>query len=109
MGYKACTSLLDNLYKDYSNNKGVNYRSLSNILTVNRKLFDSPVLNVFADIHDCCCIANQSNHDITKVRQYHGGEGYDPHTDKMFSVFAFSYFYKEPKKFEGGQLYFLQI
>jgi Rps23 Pro-64 3,4-dihydroxylase Tpa1-like proline 4-hydroxylase len=107
VGYTSAKALLlDNVYKDYSNNKGVNYRSLSNILTVNRKLFDSPVLNIFADVHDCCCIANQSNHDITKVRYYHDGEGYDPHTDKCFQFLAFSYFYKEPKKFEGGQLYF---
>ena len=31
---------------------------------------------------------------------------YNPHTDKGFQFLAFSYFYKEPKKFEGGQLYF---
>ena len=34
------------------------------------------------------------------------GEGYKPHTDKGFQFLAFSYFYKEPKKFSGGELYF---
>ena len=96
--------LLDGIYKNHE--EGRNYRNISNILTVNRKLFTSGVLDVFSEIHDCCCIANKSNHDITKVRYYHDGEGYKPHTDKGFQFLAFSYFYKEPKKFKGGQLYF---
>ena len=107
VGYTNAKALmLDSVYKDYSNNDGNNYRNLSNILTVNRKLFTSGVLNAFANIHDCCSIANQSNSDTTKIRYYHDGEGYDPHTDKGFQFLAFSYYYKEPKKFTGGQLYF---
>ena len=107
VGYTNAKALmLDSVYKDYSNNDGNNYRNLSNILTVNKKLFTSGVLDTFAGIHDCCCIANQSNSDTTKVRYYHNGEGYDPHTDKGFQFLAFSYYYKEPKKFTGGQLYF---
>ena len=91
---------LDDLYMKES------YRSLSNILTVNRKLFASNALDVFAKIHDCCGIAPLCNHDITKVRYYHNDEYYEPHTDKSFQFLAFSYFYKEPKKFEGGEIYF---
>jgi len=98
--------LLDSLYKDYSKSDGINWRKLSNILTVNRKLFDSGVLDTFADIHDCCGLANKSNSDTTKIRYYHNGDKYDPHTDKGFQFLGFSYFYKEPKKFEGGELYF---
>jgi len=82
------------------------YRSLSNILNVNRKLFTSDALDIFAKIHDCCAIAPFSNHDITKLRYYHNGELYKPHTDKGFQFLAFSYFHKEPKKFEGGEIYF---
>ena len=107
VGYTNAKALmLDSVYRNYSDNDGVNYRILSNILTVNRKLFTSGVLDTFATIHDCCSIANQSNSDTTKIRYYHNGEGYDPHTDKGFQFLAFSYFYKEPKKFTGGQLYF---
>ena len=107
VGYTNAKALmLDSVYRNYSDNDGVNYRILSNILTVNRKLFTSGVLDTFATIHDCCSIANQSNSDTTKIRYYHDGEGYDPHTDKGFQFLAFSYFYKEPKKFTGGQLYF---
>ena len=97
--------ILDSLYKNYSE-KNINYRNISNILTVNRKLFTSGVLDVFADIHDCCRTANMSNNDTTKVRYYHDGEGYEPHTDKGYQFLAFSYFYREPKKFTGGELFF---
>ena len=82
------------------------YRNVSNILTINRKLFQCGVLDKFSEIHGCCSIANQSNHDITKIRYYHDKEYYDPHTDKGFQFLAFSYFYKEPKKFTGGDLIF---
>ena len=82
------------------------YRSLSNILTVNRKLFDSAVLDAFSSVHDCCSIAKFCNHDTTKVRYYHDGNYYEPHTDKTVQFLGFSYFYREPKRFEGGELIF---
>ena len=90
---------LDQVYSD-------KYRSLSNILTVNRKMFDKVVLNLFSDIHDCCSIAKDCNFDVTKVRYYHNGDVYEPHTDRMIQFLGFSYFYGEPKKFEGGELIF---
>jgi len=90
---------LDGVYRE-------EYRNLSNILTVNRKLFDTELLKTFSDIDDCCSIALTSNWDITKVRYYHHDEYYEPHTDRDFQFLAFSYFYKEPKKFRGGEVYF---
>ena len=48
------------------------------------------------------------NDDITKVRYYHDGEYYEPHTDLAFQFLSFSYFYREPKKFIGGEVYFPQ-
>ncbi len=82
------------------------YRNLSNILKVNRKLFDSAVLEAFSSIHDCCSIAKFCNYDVTKVRYYHDGDYYEPHTDKTVQFLGFSYFFREPKKFEGGELIF---
>ena len=96
--------LLDELYKGSKNKK--NFRNISNILTVNRKLFNCGVLDKFSQIHECCTLATQSNHDVTKVRYYHNNEYYDPHTDSSVHFLAFSYFYKEPKKFIGGDLIF---
>ena len=82
------------------------FRSISNILTVNRKLFDDDIIESFASIHDCCAIARKCNTDMTKVRYYHNGEYYKPHIDMAYQFLSFSYFYKEPKKFTGGELFF---
>ena len=83
-------------------------RKISNILQVNRKLFNQDVLSGFAKVDDCCSIATMCNDDITKVRYYHDGEYYEPHTDLAFQFLSFSYFYREPKKFIGGEVYFPQ-
>ena len=83
-------------------------RKISNILQVNRKLFDQDLLSGFAKVDDCCGIATMCNDDITKVRYYHDGEYYEPHTDLAFQFLSFSYFYREPKKFIGGEVYFPQ-
>ena len=37
---------------------------------------------------------------------YKRQEYYEPHIDKTIQFLAFSYFYREPKKFEGGELIF---
>ena len=97
---------LDGVYQNYTTNNGPNYRSISNILTVNRKLFTSGVLKTYSTIHDCCSLATEVFSDATKVRYYHDGEFYKPHVDKTMTTLAFSYFYKEPKLFSGGELYF---
>ena len=103
--------ILDQVYRNYS--KGTNevqgkpnFRPLSNILTLNRKLFDSGVLDAFADVHDSVSLVNQSNWDSVKVRYYHNGEYYDAHTDKSMQFLAFYYINKEPKKYTGGEVYF---
>ena len=97
---------LDRIYKDYSDDDEPNYRKLSNILTVNRKLFNSNILKQFSQIHDSCIIVMECDLDTTKVRYYHDGEYYEPHTDYTMNSLAFSYFYREPKKFTGGNLIF---
>ena len=82
------------------------YRSLSNILRVNRKIFNEDLLLAFSNLHDSCSIVKKVNTDCTKVRYYHNGEYYEPHTDVAIQFLGFTYFYKEPKKFTGGELYF---
>jgi len=96
---KAKAIALDNVFTGKT-------RVLSNILTVSRKVFDNQILQPFSEIHDCCSLAKLANYDITKVRYYHNGDYYKPHTDTFFEFLAFSYFYKEPKKFLGGDLIF---
>ena len=81
-------------------------RSISNILTVNRKIFNEETLEIFSNISDCCSLARDCNWDVTKVRYYHHGEYYKPHIDKAMPFLAFSYFHKQPKRFTGGELVF---
>ena len=106
--------ILDQLYRNYSHkqsenvNGNPNYRLMSNILTVSRKIFESGILDVFSNIHGCCSIAKFANWDATKVRYYHNGEYYEPHTDKSMQFLAFYYIHKEPKKFSGGEVSFPQ-
>ena len=90
--------ILDDVYE--------NHRSISNILTVNRKIFNEETLEIFSNISDCCSLARDCNWDVTKVRYYHNGEYYKPHIDKAMPFLAFSYFHKQPKKFTGGELIF---
>ena len=75
-------------------------------MTVNRKVLSKEVLNAFSKLEPCCKIITKTNWDITKVRYYHDGDYYKPHTDASMQFLAFSYFYKEPKKFTGGELFF---
>ena len=95
---------LDTLYLNYESKGGPNYRNISNILNVNRKLFDSGVLDTYSQIHECCNL--KYNADTTKIRYYHDNEYYEPHRDSAFQTLSFSYFYKEPKSFSRGELYF---
>ena len=90
---------LDRIYKG-------KYRNVSNILTTTRKVFDPAVLEAFSKVHDCCGLAPIANYDCTKVRYYHDGEYYEPHTDAQMLYLIFSYFNREPKKFSGGELFF---
>ena len=54
-GYTSAKAImLDSLYQDKTESGGLNWRIMSNILTVNRKLFTSGVLDAFAEIDDCC-------------------------------------------------------
>ena len=74
------------------------HRNISNILTVNRKIFDNQILEPFIKIHDCCGEAGSSNYDITKVRYYHNGEYYEPHVDASMRFLIFTYFNIQPNK-----------
>ena len=66
-GYTEAKAIsLDALYIDRSPNGGANFRNISDILTVSRKLFTSGILDEFSKIHDCCSLASKTNNDFTK-------------------------------------------
>ena len=85
---------LDGIYTD---------RSLSNILTVNRKLFD-----------DDCKILRQHPHwffqnvtfnkDFTQVAYYENNDHYEEHHDSA-TLTALTWLHKEPKRYTGGNLF----
>jgi hypothetical protein len=80
-------------------------RSASNILTVNRKLFNMGHLELFSEITPMCKSILYQNYDLTKIRYYENDDEYLSHVD-IYNYTAITFFYKEPKSFEGGELYF---
>jgi Rps23 Pro-64 3,4-dihydroxylase Tpa1-like proline 4-hydroxylase len=81
-------------------------REYSNLLTINRKLFAEGYTQIFSELSPDLKFIPHVNSDTTKVRYYQNGEFYKPHTDYSYAAMSFSYFYREPKQFSGGQLIF---
>lgn len=84
---------LDDLY---------NFRQVSNILTVNRKIFN--IANLFSD-NPFSKYLEGCTYDRTMISYYENGSYYKPHKDR-FILSSVTLFFKEPKNFSGGQLYF---
>lgn len=83
-------------------------RSISNILNVNRKLMK---LGIFKEIEKHSLIfrgINDCNKDYTLVSYYENDDHYAPHRD-IFNYTALHWFFKEPKKFTGGDLSFCEF
>jgi len=83
-----------------------NDKNISNIITVTQKLFNHGFLNIFYDKFPQHKKILHTNYCYTKVRYYHDGDYYAPHTDINHDFLAFSYFNREPRKFTGGELFF---
>ena len=78
-------------------------RELSNILTVNRKLFDDDYKILRQHPH--WFFQNVVfNKDYTQVGYYENNDHYGEHTD-FASITSLTWLYKEPKKFIGGDLF----
>ncbi len=88
--------VLDSVYHD---------RSVSNILTENRKLFSPEVISTLVKIHPFFSYYNSANFDITKIHYYSDGDYYDYHNDTAIITLV-SWFFKSPKKFVDGNLLF---
>jgi Rps23 Pro-64 3,4-dihydroxylase Tpa1-like proline 4-hydroxylase len=81
-------------------------REYSNILNVNRKLFREGFTQLFSELSPDLKFIPLVNTDTTKIRYYQNGEYYNPHTDHLHAALSISYFYREPKQFSGGELFF---
>jgi hypothetical protein len=87
---------LDDLYKR---------REISNILSVNRKLFNKEYLEAYASLSFGYKSILECNCDATLISYYENGGYYKPHRDTAVHT-ALTWFFETPKKFEGGDLFF---
>ena len=75
----------------------------SDILNINRKLFDKNLMDSLMYKHPFFRYLWRSNRDETKIHYFENGDHYKPHTDDCV-ITAITWFYKEPKMFTGGDL-----
>lgn len=80
-------------------------RSKSAILTLNRKVFSPEVIYELEKKNWIFKFLKRLNHDSTLLSLYKDGDYYRTHEDESFFT-AIYYTWKEPKTFEGGDLYF---
>tara|TARA_B100000131_G_scaffold175530_1_gene169598 strand:+ start:138 stop:818 length:681 start_codon:yes stop_codon:yes gene_type:complete len=86
---------LDSIYKN---------RKISNILTCNRKLFNN-IRSICNSSESWFFRYINGNYDNTILSYYEDEDYYDSHSDQSIMT-SLTWLYKEPKKFEGGDLYF---
>jgi len=87
--------LLEEVYKN---------REISNILTVNRKLLTN-LIKIFVNSDSWFYKNCESNQDFTLISYYENEDYYEPHKDRCL-ITMLTWFFKEPKQFEGGDLIF---
>ena len=85
---------LDDVYKD---------RTVSSILTENRKLFSDEIRDMLLETNMFFRYWDILDSDSTLVSYYEHQDYYKPHMDHA-TVSALSWFYNDPKGFSGGDL-----
>lgn len=80
-------------------------REISNILEVNRKIFNKEYLELYASLSFGYKSILHCNHDITLISYYENGGYYHSHHDIAVHT-VLTWFFKTPKLFEGGNLIF---
>lgn len=87
---------LDNVYRDY--------RQVSDILSITRKPLENLVYEV-ANFDFSFGILKECNEDYTILSYYEDSQDYKPHRD-IAAYTLLTWFYKQPKQFDGGDIYF---
>jgi len=80
-------------------------RNVSNILTHYRKIFSKEFMDAVGKFHWVFEYLYKSNLDQTLLSYYETSDYYKPHTDSA-TLTALTWFFKEPRNFEGGELTF---
>ena len=94
------------------NNKGlfldkfyIDDRSKSNILNINRKVFEPKFNNILLGYNPIFRHVMKCDLDRTLISYYENSHYYEAHTDGS-SLTILTYFFKEPKKFKNGSIKF---
>jgi Rps23 Pro-64 3,4-dihydroxylase Tpa1-like proline 4-hydroxylase len=95
---KNIGDFIDDLYYD---------RETSNILKLNRKIFDYNFFEELEKLDFSFSFIKKSTKDNTLLSYYDDGDYYKPHADGFMFTGVFL-LYKEPKQFEGGELIFTE-
>lgn len=88
---------LDSIYQ--------NNRRMSDILRLNRKLFDTSIFDPFSKLHPYNECIKECSIDYTLLSYYENGDFYISHKD-LAQFTALTWIYKEPKMFSGGEFSF---
>lgn len=80
-------------------------RQYSNILNVNRKLFNSKVIDHLVECHYAYNLIGITNSDNTLISYYDEGGSYFSHVDNSVITIV-NWFFKTPKNFTGGEFKF---
>ena len=78
-----------------------NERNLSDMLVINRKIFSQPVVSKLCELHPFYEYLKAINSDGTLLSYYDSYQNYGDHVDSAL-ITALTWFYEQPKKFEGG-------
>jgi len=92
MKKKNSSVFIDSLYGN---------RDLSDILVNNRKVFNHSVISGLINLHPFFNYIPLCNTDCTLLSYYDNGNRYEQHRD-AFVITILTWFYEEPKKFDGG-------
>lgn len=87
---------LDHFYRE---------RSCSNILSLNKKIYNDEIDKVFIPLHPYNEVSNYIKYDLTLVSYYENSNYYLSHMD-LAQFTALIWFFKEPKRFSGGEFKF---
>lgn len=82
-----------------------NLRNFSNILKINRKIFDKDLCQSLIKEHTFFNYLKESNKDSTLIQYYENSDYYKSHWDKSL-IMTISWFFSTPKSFTGGDLLF---
>jgi Rps23 Pro-64 3,4-dihydroxylase Tpa1-like proline 4-hydroxylase len=80
-------------------------KTYSDILVITDKIFNQSLLNQIASLHPLMGHVASLNDSNTKLKYYEDAEEYTGHIDTARFTML-NYFFKEPKQFTGGNLYF---